>query len=421
MAECDVVVIGAGPAGSAAAITAVRAGRSALVVDKATFPRDKFCGDGLTTEALRQLETLGLDPTGLPGWVAVDDVVVRSPRGVVHHFPLPDDGTLHAAVCPRNELDHALVQRARAEGAEVLEGWAVSGLDHHDDRVVVRFAHGAEIHARYAVAADGMWSPTRKLCGVSRPGYLGDWHAFRQYFTGVSPAAARRLVVWFEPDLLPGYAWSFPVGGGRANVGFGVHRSSGAPTGRLKQLWPELLERSHIREWLGSDATAEGPHRAWPIPASVDSLPLTHGRVMFAGDAAAATDPMTGEGIAQALLSGRLAVDATAHGGPHAPELTARAYERAVARHLIADHRFARRMANLLVTPRRVEMGLTLAGASAWTRGNFARWMFEDYPQALLVTPRRWRRHMLSPAGAYGSSLPLAEADAPAEAAAASR
>ena len=69
-----------------------------------------------------------------------------------------------------------------------------------------------------------MWSPLRKHLGVATPGYLGEWHAFRQYFTGVGPRAARDLFVWFEPDLLPGYAWSFPLPDGRANVGFGIQR-----------------------------------------------------------------------------------------------------------------------------------------------------------------------------------------------------
>ena len=73
-----------------------------------------------------------------------------------------------------------------------------------------------------AIGADGMWSPLRKALGASEPGYLGEWHAFRQYFTNVSDAAATQLWVWFDADLLPGYAWSFPLADGRANVGFGI-------------------------------------------------------------------------------------------------------------------------------------------------------------------------------------------------------
>src|SRR3546814_18608972 len=94
-----------------------------------------------------------------------------------------------------------------------------------------------------------MWSPIRKHLVVGPAGYLGEWHAFRQYFTDVGPRAATELFVWFEPDLLPGYAWSFPLPGGGANVGFGIQRDGGKVTRvqDMQQLWPEILQRPHIR------------------------------------------------------------------------------------------------------------------------------------------------------------------------------
>ena len=173
------------------------------------------------------------------------------------------------------------------------------------------------VAARYAVAADGMWSPMRKHLGVAMPGYRGEWHAFRQYFTGVGPRASEELFVWFEPDLLPGYAWSFPLPDGRANVGFGIQRDGGkvARVQDMGPLWPQLLARPHIAEVLGPDARPESPHRAWPIPARVDDIVLATRRTLFVGDAAAATDPMTGEGIGQALLTGVLAAEAIEAGG----------------------------------------------------------------------------------------------------------
>ena len=98
------------------------------------------------------------------------------------------------------------------------------------------------------------------------PGYRGEWHTFRQYVRNVAPAAARDLWVLFEPDLLPGYFWSFPVGDGDANVGFGIVRGGSIVTRDMKQLWPDLLARPHIRALLGPDVEPEGTHRAWPIP-----------------------------------------------------------------------------------------------------------------------------------------------------------
>src|SRR3546814_6100666 len=98
------------------------------------------------------------------------------------------------------------------------------------------------------------------------------------------------------PDLLPGYAWSFPLPGGGANVGFGIQRDGGKVTRvqDMKQLWPEILQRPHIRAVLGDEARPESPHRAWPIPARIDQAVLATGRTLFAGDAAAATDVKLG-------------------------------------------------------------------------------------------------------------------------------
>src|SRR5215218_8628619 len=112
MRSVDVVVVGAGPAGTAAAITLARAGRDVVVVDKATFPRDKICGDGLTTAALRELEDLGLAPSDVASWQRVDDVVVRSPSGRTVRFPLPRDRGQYAVIARRADLDAALVRLA---------------------------------------------------------------------------------------------------------------------------------------------------------------------------------------------------------------------------------------------------------------------------------------------------------------------
>jgi geranylgeranyl reductase family protein len=403
MPSADVIVVGAGPAGAAAAVTLAEAGRDVVVVDKARFPRDKICGDGLTTGALRLLERLGLEPTAVPSWQTVDDVVVRGPSGHQVTFPLPRGRGTYAAVARRRDLDAVLVDRARSAGAKVLDGHACVGVSARPGDVTVAVDGVGDIDAAHVVAADGMWSPVRKHLGLATPGYRGEWHAFRQYFTGVGPRAARDLVVWFEPDLLPGYAWSFPLPDGRANVGFGIQR--GGKVARVQQmaaLWPDLLDRPHVREVLGPDARPESPHRAWPIPARIDRATLTGPRTLFVGDAATATDPLTGEGIGQALLTGILAAEAVLdHGGE--PAATAQAYRTAAERALVADHRMSLLLIRAVKHRKGVRAGLRLAGATGWTRSNFARWLFEDYPRALVATPRRWHRGMFSGPGAYRS------------------
>jgi geranylgeranyl reductase family protein len=401
MLSPDVAVIGGGPAGTAAAIMLARAGHDVTVIDRATFPRDKICGDGLTTSALRLLEQLGLDPGAVASWQRVDDVVVRGPAGYEATFPMPRGRGTYAAVARRADLDAALVDLARSAGAKVLDGHACRGVVERADGVTLQVDGLGEMTAAYAVAADGMWSPTRKHLGLATPGYRGEWHAFRQYFSGVGPRAARDLFVWFEPDLLPGYAWSFPLPGGVANVGFGIVR--GGRVERIQDMaaiWRDLLGRPHIRSVLGTEAWPESPHRAWPIPARIDRAVLASRRTLFAGDAAAATDALTGEGIAQALVTGVLAAEAIG-ATPGSPDSVTATYRDGVRRALVADHRMSMLLTNAVRHRKSVRAGLRLAGATAWTRRNFARWLFEDYPRAVVATPRRWRRGTFTGPGAY--------------------
>jgi geranylgeranyl reductase family protein len=392
-ASCDLLVVGGGPAGAAAAIRGAAAGLSVVLCDKASFPRDKTCGDGLTTSALRLLERLGLDPRSVAGWETVTGVAVRSPSGRVVDLPLPTDG-LFAAVAPRASLDLALLDVAARQGVEIRQQAALEKLLDDGD-VEAAFSDGTVVKARHVVAADGMYSTVRRLTGV--PGvHLGEWHAFRQYFTGV---ADRRLWVIFEPDLLPGYAWVFPVAGGRANVGFGLPRRPGVSVRTMAAQWRDLLERPAMRDLLGG-AEPEGHHRAWPIPADLARAPLSSGRVLFVGDAAGATDPMTGEGIGQALLTGVLAAEAVVGAGPDPAEV-ARHYQGAVQHHLAPDVRFAAALGAILRSQAGARAAVRAAGLSPWTRRNFARWLFEDYPRALVLTPSRWRRGACTGPGAY--------------------
>ena len=398
-------VIGGGPAGCAAAITLARAGRRVVLVDKARFPRDKCCGDGLTASALRRLEALGLRPEAVDTWRPVDDVWVRSPSGRTVAYPLPRGQGSFAAVARRTDLDAALLDVARAAGVEVHDGQALRAATWRpgDDAIGLDVGSAGPLIARYAVGADGMWSPLRKLLGVGDgSGYLGEWHAFRQYFTGVDGSAATRMWVWFEPDLLPGYAWSFPLPGGRSNVGFGIQRRAGLPTRAMREQWFDLLSRPHLRQALGG-GRPEAPHKAWPIPARVERTTLSAAgrRALFVGDAARASDPMTGEGIGQALETGVLAARAILTAGAVEPSAAATRYQSAVGHGLAVDNRLAAALSRVLRHRKGARCAVRASAQTSWTRRHFARWLFEDYPRALLATPHRWHRGMLSGRGAF--------------------
>jgi len=385
----DVVVIGAGPAGSTAAIVLARAGRSVVVIDKATFPRDKCCGDGLTTLALRELEPLGLRPSMVPSWKSVDAAWLRSPSGREVCVPLPSDG-IFAATTPRRELDAALVDLAIDSGAKVHQGHSLQAIRQLPSSVEVDVAGVGTVSASYVVAADGMWSATRKALGVGEPGYLGEWHAFRQYAGNVTGPAA---------ELLPGYMWSFPLPNGRANIGFGVQRGGERRVQDMKQLWNDLLQRRHVIAALGADFELEDRHTAWPIPAGIDRATLTSGRVCFVGDAAMAADTMTGEGIGQALLTARLAAEAIIDQG--GSEAVASRYRSSVREHLVADHKMSALLSKVLSHQVGTRGAIRLLASSEWSRRNFARWMFEDEPRAIAFTPSRWHRHFFRQPGPF--------------------
>jgi flavin-dependent dehydrogenase len=318
-----------------------------------------------------------------------------APNGRRVTLPLPADG-LHAAVVARRDLDAALVALARRRGVEVHEQRAVEKLAAHTDEIEVLMSDGTRLHARHVIAADGHWSTVRRALEPDAPRDLGEWHAARQYFADVDDD---RLWVFFEQDLLPGYAWIFPLPGGGANVGYGVLRSDGRTGRELKDLWPELLARPALRDVLGPHAVPTEPVRAWPIPTRYDPDRLTSGRVLYVGDAAGVVDPLTGEGIAQAIETGVLAAEAITHGAE--PADVATRYRRSVSRALGRDLRFASMLQGLLRTPLGARAAIGAAGLTPWTRRNFARWMFESYPRALLATPDRWRRGAFSAPGAY--------------------
>ena len=151
----------------------------------------------------------------------VHETVIVGPDGRTVHLPHPTTG-LHAAVVPRRELDARLLDLAREAGAEVHEGWELAELSLGTTAATARRADGEVLRARWIIGADGHWSRVRGAIGFAAPPRHAEWSAFRQYVSGTDVSA---LWVLFERDLLPGYAWVFPLPDGRANLGFGMLRS----------------------------------------------------------------------------------------------------------------------------------------------------------------------------------------------------
>lgn len=385
----DLAIVGAGPAGSSCAITAAKLGLNVALIDKASFPRDKCCGDGLTASALRHVNRLGVDVRELEGYCGITRTLMSSPSGRVAEIPVEPS---LAAVVPRVHFDAALVDAARERGVTVLEATELKEADANSEDVTLRTS-GEPVRARYAVGADGIWSPLRRALGLETRSYLGEWHAFRQYVEDVAQPRDE-LWVWFEKDLLPGYAWSFPSSQGAANVGFGIHRGPRTSGKQLQEIWSSLMDRPAIREVLGDKAARLQRHKAWPIPVTNDPALLSDagGRVLFAGDAARLADPMTGEGIGQALESGVAAAESVARYSGD-PQRCAKEYHSRL-RGMRLDNRLAARLSSVLSTPLGARAAIKGASLTPATAKLFGKWLFEDYPRAQPVTPWRWRSHV---------------------------
>jgi geranylgeranyl reductase family protein len=321
MDEYDVVVVGAGPAGSSAALAARRLGASVLLLDKAAFPRDKACGDGIAPHALDVLRDLGV--TGVEdGFAPVPALHLVGPGGAAVNRPLArPDYTI-----PRAVFDARLVDAAVRAGA-TLARRTVRTIDERPGHVVV----DGDIGARTVIGADGAYSLVRRVLGqaANPDGYLA--LAIRGY----APAGSgvEQQIVTAPATQWPAYAWHFPIGDGRANVGYGeVLR--GAP-----------LSRAHLLDRLGSllstvDTDAVTSLRAHHLPLSTHRPVPGRGRLLLAGDAYSLVNPFTGEGIFYAVLSGALAGAAAARaasgraGGAEASGGYRAALRRRLGRHL---------------------------------------------------------------------------------------
>jgi geranylgeranyl reductase family protein len=309
--EAEIAVVGAGPAGSIAALTLAERGYDVILIDKHSFPRDKACGDGLTSSAVAFLNELGLDHA-LAGAQPIENVRVfvdwREHESITMHAG--SAGRSHQSCCiPREQLDHALLEMACAAGARLIHGYVIQPLQSDGGIVGVELIRGSErlaIHARHVMAADGATSRLRRqLGGLSRSGTFA--YAVRQY-VGSDRAFTPSFEIYAPlPDDVTnyGYGWVFPVGERVANAGVGYLSTRGLPHPRsinklLDSFLAALQQYQDFR--LGSlEPIGRAIGGSFGGDFSAERCQLDG--IIFLGDAAQTTDPITGEGVDQAMRS----------------------------------------------------------------------------------------------------------------------
>ena len=298
----DVLVVGAGPAGAAAALAALATDPAARVglMDRAEFPRDKVCGDGVTAGAVAVLHELGATAV-LDGLTPVDVLCFTSPGG---HSARVRTGE-PAYVVPRRVLDARLVDAAVNSGADLLTE-KVTEVQPAADHVLVN----GRYQARCVIGADGANSVVRRQLDASRQPWEHTALTMRGYATGAS--GVPRLQAWFGAQHRPSYSWLFTTGEGPANIGYIIFDGSLQP--RRGMLVTAIREQFAD---LDIDAATLQAHQ---LPLSTFRPPPARGRVLLAGDAASLVNPLTGEGIYYAVLTGlvagRCAAEAVRAGDP---------------------------------------------------------------------------------------------------------
>jgi geranylgeranyl reductase family protein len=309
-ARYDAIVVGAGPAGSSAALALARRGRNVLIVERERFPREKACGDAVPAGAIERLHALGLaDRLGAARFYPLSSVRLVSPSAyeLVERLPVRVSGARDCVV-PRHAFDELLLQAAVSAGADHTIGHVTDPLVEQGVVRGVRVRGGAEMRAHVVIGADGAGSAiARALLPVRRR----DEHqavAIRGYVDGFD-VRAHEAEFFLLNDVLPGYAWVFPIGDGVANVGIGMRLDAYK---RQRRTLGELLERfcglPELRR-RARHARAVRDVAAWPLRFASKWHPLAFHGALLTGDAAGLINPLTGGGIHNAILSGCIAAE----------------------------------------------------------------------------------------------------------------
>jgi geranylgeranyl reductase family protein len=333
--SADVIIVGAGPSGSATAAYLAMTGLDVLLLEKAAFPREKVCGDGLTPRAVRELITLGIATPEEDGWIKNHGLRIVG-GGIRLELPWPDLASFppYGLVRTRKDFDEILAKHAVWHGARLHESTNVTDpiLDERTGAIIGVRAKAMDADGRptgedlvftapLVVAADG--NSSRLSMSMNRPKRddrpMGV--AVRTYYT--SPRhdddyLESWLELWSKDPhsgrrvLLPGYGWIFGVGDGTSNVGLGILNTSAA-FGKVDykdvlSRWVETLPP----EWTFNDETMTGPVRGAALPMGFNRQPHYDRGLLLVGDAGGMVNPFNGEGIAYAMESGRLAAEVIA-------------------------------------------------------------------------------------------------------------
>jgi len=312
MEEYDVIVVGGGPAGSTCAAVLGKAGHRVLILDKAKFPRDKICGDGITGKSRGFVQKLGLIDEMEESGAIYDGIEIIWPKG--SRTLIKTDDAYHSYVCKRQIFDNVLFQNAR-KSSDVKENFAVSDVIIEDGKVVgvkatdLSDKSSHDFRSKVVVGADGANSVVATKLGLNKFEPDHRISAIRAYYRNVKNLEKNLEIFFFEKSM-PGYFWIFPLPDGQANVGIGmtVTEMQKKKISLQKMMEDEIANNPEIKDrFAGAELVSE--IKAWTLPTASSFRKNYGDGFVLIGDASSLIDPMSGEGIGNAMLSANIAAE----------------------------------------------------------------------------------------------------------------
>jgi len=316
----DVIIVGAGPAGTTAALYAHRLGLNCILLDKAVFPRDKICGDALSGKSVRIMRELNLlDEVAKLDGSEINRITFGSPKNIQFDVNLKgtqnNDQITKGFVIPREIFDNYLFEKADAV-TDTRQGFSVKDLIFENNYVVgvkgkTRTATEEEFRAPVVMGCDGSNSIVARKLGLYEMEMDHTSVAVRCYYEGVK-GLTDQIELHYVKEVNPGYFWLFPAGDGRANIGIGLSKSDMKKENRtLRQIMDEVTQTEYFKERFADAEQLERPV-GWNLPLGSIHRKNHGNGFMLLGDAAGLVDPFTGEGIGNAMVSGQYAMEVAA-------------------------------------------------------------------------------------------------------------
>jgi geranylgeranyl reductase family protein len=313
--EREVIVVGAGPGGSTAAMALAQKGYDVLLLDRQTFPRDKVCGDGVPAGALNMLYALGMEEKiRSAGFYYVDSIRLVSPKGHIMDADLQESKKgLHSAIVPRLEFDALLQQHAVDSGAEFVQARVSEPIVEEGKVKGVRARINGTTQSIYSPIVIGADGVTSVIARALRPHEHEDGHravALRAYIEDIDELP-RRVEFYLYEQILPGYAWIFPLGENKANIGLGMRLDRFREEDKnLKEMLQRFMDMPDIKKRLHNGGHLEGV-ATWQLNfGSQKNIQRAYDGALLVGDSAGLINPLTGGGISNAITSAWLAADA---------------------------------------------------------------------------------------------------------------